>query len=56
MGLLTGAARLFTLPRFRGYTLVLAFTSSVFFACLGGAPARAGLRWPADLRAGDGGK
>jgi len=38
MGLLTGAARLFTLPRFRGYTLVLAFTSSVFFAFLGGAP------------------
>ena len=26
------------LPRFRGYTLVLAFTSSVFFAFLGGAP------------------
>ena len=34
----TGAARLFALPRFRGYTLVLAFTSSVFFAFLGGAP------------------
>lgn len=38
MGLLTGAVRLFALPRFRGYTLVLAFTSSVFFAFLGGAP------------------
>ncbi|MFN4142559.1 multidrug effflux MFS transporter [Aestuariivirga sp.] len=37
-GLVTGAARLFALPRFRGYTLVLAFTSSVFFAFLGGAP------------------
>ena len=36
--LLSGAARLFALPRFRGYTLVLAFTSSVFFAFLGGAP------------------
>ena len=36
--LITGAARLFALPRFRGYTLVLAFTSSVFFAFLGGAP------------------
>jgi DHA1 family bicyclomycin/chloramphenicol resistance-like MFS transporter len=38
MGLISGAARLFALPRFRGYTLVLAFTSSVFFAFLGGAP------------------
>jgi DHA1 family bicyclomycin/chloramphenicol resistance-like MFS transporter len=38
MGLIQGAARLFSLPRFRGYTLVLAFTSSVFFAFLGGAP------------------
>jgi DHA1 family bicyclomycin/chloramphenicol resistance-like MFS transporter len=37
-GLVAGAARLFALPRFRGYTLVLAFTSSVFFAFLGGAP------------------
>jgi len=38
MSLLTGAVSLFALPRFRGYTLVLAFTSSVFFAFLGGAP------------------
>ena len=38
LGLLTGAVHLFALPRFRGYTLVLAFTSSVFFAFLGGAP------------------
>jgi DHA1 family bicyclomycin/chloramphenicol resistance-like MFS transporter len=38
MGLISGAVRLFALPRFRGYTLVLAFTSSVFFAFLGGAP------------------
>lgn len=38
MGLITGAVRLFALRRFRGYTLVLAFTSSVFFAFLGGAP------------------
>ena len=38
MGLISGAARLFALPRFRGYTLVLAFTSAVFFAFLGGAP------------------
>ncbi len=30
--------RLFALPRFRGYTLTLAFTSAVFFAFLGGAP------------------
>ena len=37
-GLVTGAARLFGLPRFRGYTLTLAFTSAVFFAFLGGAP------------------
>lgn len=36
--LIEGAARLFRLPRFRGYTLVLAFTSAVFFAFLGGAP------------------
>lgn len=38
MGLVTGAARLFALPRFRSYTIVLAFTSAVFFAFLGGAP------------------
>jgi MFS transporter, DHA1 family, multidrug resistance protein len=38
MGLISGAARLFALPRFRGYTLTLAFTSAVFFAFLGGAP------------------
>jgi DHA1 family bicyclomycin/chloramphenicol resistance-like MFS transporter len=38
MSLLQGAVRLFALKRFRGYTLVLAFTSSVFFAFLGGAP------------------
>lgn len=38
LGLLSGAVRLFGLRRFRGYTLVLAFTSSVFFAFLGGAP------------------
>ncbi len=38
MGLITGAAHLFRLPRFRGYTLTLAFTSAVFFAFLGGAP------------------
>jgi MFS transporter, DHA1 family, multidrug resistance protein len=38
MSLIAGAARLFTLPRFRGYTLTLAFTSAVFFAFLGGAP------------------
>ncbi len=37
-GLLAGALRLFAMPRFRGYTLTLAFTSSVFFAFLGGAP------------------
>ncbi len=37
-GLLAGALRLFALPRFRGYTLTLAFTSAVFFAFLGGAP------------------
>ena len=38
MSLLSGAAHLFRLRRFRGYTLVLAFTSSVFFGFLGGAP------------------
>lgn len=38
LGLVTGAARLFALPKFRGYTLTLAFTSAVFFAFLGGAP------------------
>ena len=38
MGLLSGAVRLFAMPRFRGYTLTLAFTSAVFFAFLGGAP------------------
>jgi DHA1 family bicyclomycin/chloramphenicol resistance-like MFS transporter len=38
MGLISGAARLFALPKFRGYTLTLAFTSAVFFAFLGGAP------------------
>lgn len=38
MGLITGAASLFAMPRFRGYTLTLAFTSTVFFSFLGGAP------------------
>ena len=38
LGLVSGAARLIALPRFRGYTLTLAFTSAVFFAFLGGAP------------------
>jgi MFS transporter, DHA1 family, multidrug resistance protein len=38
MGLVTGAVRLFAMPRFRGYTLTLSFTSTVFFAFLGGAP------------------
>lgn len=38
MGLIGGAARLFALPKFRGYTATLAFTSAVFFAFLGGAP------------------
>ncbi len=37
-GLLTGAAHLFAIPRFRGYAMTLAFSSSVFFAFLGGAP------------------
>ena len=37
-GLLQGALRLFAMPRFRGYTMTLAFTSCVFFAFLGGAP------------------
>ena len=38
MGLISGAARLFALPRFRGYTLTLAFTNALFFSFLGGAP------------------
>jgi DHA1 family bicyclomycin/chloramphenicol resistance-like MFS transporter len=38
ISMLAGALRLFALPRFRGYTLTLAFTSAVFFAFLGGAP------------------
>lgn len=38
MGLVAGAAQLFRIPRFRGYTLTLSFTSTVFFAFLGGAP------------------
>ena len=38
MGLVQGALRLFAMPRFRGYAVTLAFTSSVFFAFLGGAP------------------
>jgi DHA1 family bicyclomycin/chloramphenicol resistance-like MFS transporter len=38
MGLVNGALRLFALPKFRGYTATLAFTSAVFFAFLGGAP------------------
>ncbi len=38
MGLVSGAAQLFRIPRFRGYTLTLSFTSTVFFAFLGGAP------------------
>ena len=36
--LLEGGARLFSIPRFRHYTLTLALTSCVFFAFLGGAP------------------
>jgi DHA1 family bicyclomycin/chloramphenicol resistance-like MFS transporter len=36
--LLTGAAHLFRLRRFRGYAATLALSSSVFFAFLGGAP------------------
>lgn len=38
MGLVTGAVTLFALPRFRAYAATLAFTSTVFFAFLGGAP------------------
>jgi DHA1 family bicyclomycin/chloramphenicol resistance-like MFS transporter len=38
MSLLRGAVHLFSLSRFRGYALTLAFSSSVFFAFLGGAP------------------
>ena len=38
MMFISGAVSLFALPRFRGYTLTLAFTSAVFFAFLGGAP------------------
>jgi MFS transporter, DHA1 family, multidrug resistance protein len=34
----SGAVRLSTMPRFRGFALTLAFASSVFFAFLGGAP------------------
>jgi MFS transporter, DHA1 family, multidrug resistance protein len=34
----TNALTLFAIPRFRNYTLTLAFTSAVFFAFLGGAP------------------
>lgn len=37
-GLVAGAVALFRLPRFRSYAATLAFTSSVFFAFLGGAP------------------
>ena len=37
-GLLSGAASLFSLPRFRSYAATLSFTSAVFFAFLGGAP------------------
>ena len=36
--LIEGAAHLFAMPRYRGYTMTLAFTSAVFFAFLGGAP------------------
>lgn len=32
------AGKLFAIPRFRGYAFTLAFTSTVFFAFLGGAP------------------
>lgn len=32
------AAKLFAIPKFRGYAFTLAFTSCVFFAFLGGAP------------------
>jgi DHA1 family bicyclomycin/chloramphenicol resistance-like MFS transporter len=38
VSLLTGAAHLFAIARFRGYAMTLAFSSSVFFAFLGGAP------------------
>ncbi|MGQ0484901.1 MAG: multidrug effflux MFS transporter [Hyphomicrobiales bacterium] len=38
VGLLEGFVRLIAIPRFRGYSLTLAFASSVFFAFLGGAP------------------
>jgi MFS transporter, DHA1 family, multidrug resistance protein len=34
----TNAGHLFRIPRFRSYTFTLAFTASVFFAFLGGAP------------------
>ena len=37
-GLLEAAVRLFAIPRFRGYTATLTFSSCVFFAFLGGAP------------------
>jgi MFS transporter, DHA1 family, multidrug resistance protein len=36
--LFSGAAQLFSIPRFVTYTLTLAFTSAVFFSFLGGAP------------------
>lgn len=38
LSLLSGAAHLFALRRFRGYAITLAFASGVFFAFLGGAP------------------
>ncbi len=38
MSLITGAVKLFSLPRFRGYTITLAFTNALFFSFLGGAP------------------
>jgi len=37
-GLFEAAFHLFGMPRFRSYTLTLAFASTVFFAFLGGAP------------------
>jgi MFS transporter, DHA1 family, multidrug resistance protein len=38
VGVLEGFVRLIAIPRFRFYSLTLAFASSVFFAFLGGAP------------------
>jgi MFS transporter, DHA1 family, multidrug resistance protein len=38
LAFLMNAAHLFRIPRFRSYTFTLAFSASVFFAFLGGAP------------------